>query len=310
MDLSIITVGFKSKSFLEALLPTVLASRGTLALEMFVIDNASNDGTIESLRAVYGEEKDGVRFSFIQNTENLGFAKANNQGIRASKGRYVLLLNPDMRLEKDTLTNAVAWMDEHPHVALAGPRLVDKEGNVVPHVRRFPTWMDQVCILLKIPHLVPSVLNRYLAKDFSYDHDARVDSIRGSFFLMRRSTIDAIGGLDEQYFIWFEEMDYCKRLAEQGLETWYMHSVRCMDFVGRSFAFVSGRKKQEMFTESMKKYFDTWHPKSAWVIHAFRPIALMLVSIADLLLFPRRQKHGSLTLSAHSHVHGNDKKEL
>ena len=80
-----------------------------------------------------------------------------------------------MRLDADTLTNAVAWMDAHPQAALAGPRLVGSHGELVPHVRRFPTWFDQACILLKLPHVFPGLLNRYLAHDFDDTHDAQVD---------------------------------------------------------------------------------------------------------------------------------------
>ncbi len=283
MDLSIITVGFKSKDFLIDLLPTILRARGMLSMEMFLIDNGHLDDAIDVLRAQYGEEYEGVRFHYLQNEENLGFAKANNQGIKQAQGRYVLLLNPDMRLDTDTLTQAVAWMDTHPGAALAGPRLVGPQGELVPHVRRFPTWADQACILLKLPHVFPSLLNRYLARDFDYTHDALVDSVRGSFFLLRRSTIERFGGLDERYFIWFEEVDYCKQIAKAGLETWYMSGVRCTDFVGRSFALVSGRKKQEYFTDSMAKYFSKWHPRSAWIIRTLRPIALGLASLAESL---------------------------
>ena len=124
---------------------------------------------------------------------------------------------------------------------------------------------------------------RRKAHDFDYTRDARVDSVRGSFFLLRRSTIDKLGGLDERYFIWFEEVDYCKQIAVTGLQTWYMSSVRCTDFVGRSFALVSGRTKQEYFTDSMTKYFAKWHPESAWIIRVLRPVALGLASFAERL---------------------------
>lgn len=275
IDVSIITVGFKSRDYVRDLLNSLLVARGNLSIEFFILDNASDDGLIEMVEKEFVPKSD-ERFKIypIQNDANLGFAGANNIGIRKSSGRYVLLLNPDMRLFPDTLTKMVAWMDNNLQAGIAGCKLVTQSGNIQPHVRRFPTVGDQLAIILKIPHLFPGILNSYLATDFDYERTARVDSIRGSFFMIRRSTIEKIGRLDERFFIWFEEVDYCKQAAAQNIEVWFTPAATAVDFVGRSFSLVGGLQKQKYFTRSMVQYFEKWHPAYAWLFRLLRPLAL------------------------------------
>lgn len=258
MDLSIITVSWNVKDYLRASLEAIFQHIGTVNGEVWVVDNASTDGT----RAMLGEwARKEPRLRVLLNNTNVGFARANNQAIEQASGRYVLLLNPDMRVFPDTLATMVRWMDAHPRVGVAGCHLVTDTGKTVSHVRRFPGLWNQLAIVLKLPHLFPRVLDRYLMRDFDYTKEARVDSVRGSFFMIRRAAL-RVGLLDERFFIWFEEVDFCKRMRSAGWEVWYTPVARCVDRVGRSFAQVSGYKKQKMFLESMYRYFDKWMRKS------------------------------------------------
>ena len=282
IDISIITVGYKSCERVRELLISLFAARGTLSIEYFVIDNASDDGLISMVEKDFVPRSDDtLKIITIQNSTNLGFAAANNIGIKRSFGRYVLLHNPDMRLFPDTLTQMVAWMDNTPEAGIAGCKLITSEGNALLHVRRFPRVYDQLAILLKVPHIFPAVLNSYLATDFNYDVSARVDSIRGSFFMIHRNVIERLGNLDERFFIWFEEVDYCKQAALHGIEVWYNSAATCIDYVGQSFSLVSGLQKQNYFTDSMIKYFEKWHPRTAWIFRALRPFALAAAWITE-----------------------------
>lgn len=275
MDVSIITVGWNSEQFLKEQLRSVFSSSRDVSLEVFVVDNNSSDDTVKMVSAEFPD------VHVIANDANLGFAKANNQAIKNAKGRYVLLLNPDMRVEHSTISNMVKFMDAHPEAGVGGCHLVDQNGETLPHVRKFPTAWDQSLIMLKVPHLIPSVLNSYLMKDFDYTKEAEVDSIRGSFFMIRKEVIEKLGGLDERYFIWFEEVDYCKQVWEAGWKVMYTPAARCVDYVGRSFSLVSGLKKQKYFTDSMLKYFKKWHKGSAWIIALLRPKALAMAWFAE-----------------------------
>lgn len=176
MDLSIVIVSWNVKDLLKRNLEAIFTSTQNISFEVFVIDNNSRDDTVEMIK------KNFPKVKVMANTENLGFSKANNQGIKLSSGRHILLLNPDMRVKEGTLEKMVSWMDKNSDAAVAGCRLVDENGKNISHIRRFPSFFDQLMIILKIPHLFPFVLNRYLYKNFDYDKEAKVDLIRGSFF--------------------------------------------------------------------------------------------------------------------------------
>ncbi|MBI2482573.1 glycosyltransferase family 2 protein [Candidatus Uhrbacteria bacterium] len=280
MDLSIVIVSWNVRDRLRECLQSIATTTsGTaLAREVFVVDNASSDGSAELVE----EEFPWVRC--IRNTENLGFAAACNQAIRESHGTFVLLLNPDMRVLPGTLTGIVQFMREprNARVGVAGGRLLDAHGVLVPHVRRFPTLRDQLAILLKVPHLVPAVLDHYLQRDFDYEREAQVDSIRGSFFCMQRACMDAIGLLDEDYFIWYEEVDFCRRAIDAGWMVAYTPTVTCVDYVGQSFRQTALFSKQRMMSRSMQTYFAKHRPRWEWMIIAFlRPPLLAAVWCAD-----------------------------
>lgn len=282
MNLSIIIVSWNVKEKLRENLIALNKSEGDFNFEIFVVDNNSKDGSAEMVESEFPNIK------LIANEENLGFARANNQVLRLysgqAKSKYILLLNPDMRVLPDTLEKIVKWMDEHKEASVAGCHLVDEDGETVPHVRRFPTVWDQLAIILKLPHIFPNLLNKYLRRDFDYNKEAEVNSIRGSFFMIRREVIEKIGLLDEGYFIWFEEVDYCRRVKEAGWKVMYTPSVKCVDYVGKSFAQVKRGVTQKYFRDSMLKYFKKWHP--VWQYYILKiswPIGMLFSYLGDIL---------------------------
>jgi len=253
MKLSIIIVSWNSQEKLKKNLENVFSSNFKFELEVFVVDNNSQDGTVEMVK------KNFPNVCLIANTENLGFARANNQAIKKACGDFVLLLNPDMQVHKDTLQKMCDWMMRNPQASVASCHLVNEKGETIKHVRNFPRFFDQAMIILKIPHIFPAILNNYICADFDYTKDARVDSVRGSFFMIRKNILDKISGLDERYFIWFEEVDFCKQVYENNGEVWYTSSTVCVDFIGQSFALVKKKNKQIYFRNSMLSYFQKWH---------------------------------------------------
>lgn len=275
MDLSIIIVSWNVKDKLRENLKALWRGQGKLAFEVFVVDNDSRDGSAGMVAREF------PRVKLIANRENLGFAKANNQGIKSSHGRYVLLLNPDMRVGEGALEAMVEWMDKHEDAGLAGCHLIGEQGETVPHVRRFPGVTDQLAIVLKLPHVFPGILNHYLNhylnNDFDYSREAEVDSIRGSFFMIRREVIEKLGGLDERYFVWFEEVDYCRQVKNAGWKVMYTPAAECVDYVGKSFSQLPRGRTQVYFRDSMLKYFAKWHPGwRYWLLRAaWMPISLV-----------------------------------
>jgi len=271
MDLSIITVPWNVRDLVRENFKAIYKNTQNIDFEVFSVDNNSKDGTTEMIRKEFPQVK------IIFNKHNIGFAKANNQAIKESKGRYILLLNPDMRVLPGTLEKMVKWMDKHPEVGVAGLHLIKENGETVLHVRKFPKFLDQLAIVLKIPHVFPSILNKYLAKNFDYTKSIEVDSIRGSFFMIRREVIEKIGGLDERYFVWFEEVDYCKQVKNLGYKIMYTPNVECVDFVGKSFSQVPRGKTQKYFKDSMLKYFKKWHPRwQYYILKLVWPVGLFI----------------------------------
>jgi len=258
MDLSIIIVSWRVKDKLQANLEALFKSVQGPSFEVLVVDNNSADGTIDMLRQNFPQVR------LIANSENFGFAKANNQAIKQAQGDFILLLNPDMQVFEDTLKNLLVWLKANPQAWVTSGRLVDEQGQIVNHVRRFPRLSDQLAIVLKLPHLFPNILNKYLRIDFNYDKPAKVDSIRGSFFAIRRQALEKVGLLDERFFVWFEEVDYCRRVYEAGGQVWYTPEVVCLDYVGQSFKLWSRRETQKIMRQSQLKYFAKWH--SAWSV--------------------------------------------
>lgn len=257
MDLSIVIVSWKVKDKLRANLSALFNSQGGFSYEVLVVDNNSADGTIEMIKAEFPQVK------LIANLENFGFARANNQAIKECTGDYLLLLNPDMLVNSDTLIKSLTWAKNNQQAAVSSFRLVNEKGETIKHVRRFPSLFDQLMVILKVPHFLPFVLNRYLYSNFNYDKEARVDSVRGAFFLINKKVWQEISNqewplLDERYFIWFEEVDFCKQVYQNGGEVWYSPAATCLDYIGASFGQVKINTKQKYFEESMIKYFKKW----------------------------------------------------
>lgn len=273
MDLSIIIVSWNVRDRLRENLQSLFKaiSYSGFKVEVFVVDNDSRDGTTNMLNDEFPSIK------VIINKENLGFSRANNQALKRASGDFVLLLNPDMVVFEDTIKNMMEWMRTNPQASLAGCKLVNEKGELVNHARRFPQVFDQLAIVLKLPHFLPFIINSYLRKDFDYTQAQKVDSIRGGFFFMRRDVLERIGLLDERYFLWFEEVDYCKRVGDKKHggyvgEVWYTPAAQCIDCVGQSFSQLKRSKAQNYFKDSQLKYFFKWHPvwqyyllKVAWV---------------------------------------------
>lgn len=232
-----------------------------------MVDNNSDDGT------AFMVKNDFPQVKLLSNNDNLGFAKANNQAIKEATGDFVLLLNPDMLVREDTLAKIVAWLETKPEAWVAGCHLLDEQGKTIPQVRRWPRLSDQWSVASKLAHVFPAILNKYLRRDFDYSQASVVDSLRGSFFIIRRSCLERVGLLDERFFVWFEEVDYCRRVRQNGGEVWYTPVATAVDLVGQSFIQWPTARAQAIFKDSQLKYFSKWQPawqtqllKFGWII--------------------------------------------
>ncbi len=249
-ELSVIIVSWNVKNLLKKCLESIFKYQGNIALEIIVADNASKDGTVEMIK------KEFPQVELIPNASNLGFAAANNQGILKSSGDFLLILNPDTEIIKDSLTKILEFMKKNYQIGITGCKHLNPDWTIQPSVRRFPTFWPLFFIITKIAKIFPNipVVYHYLAKNFDYKISQPVDQVAGSCMLLRKQTIDEIGLFDENFFIWFEEVDLCQRAKAAGWQVWYNHNAEIIHHGGQSFSQELAWKKQHLFLKSAWYY--------------------------------------------------------
>ena len=210
MKLSIVIVSYNVRTYLEQCLQSVHQALEGIEGEVFVVDNHSDDDSVATVRTGYP----WVRL--IENEENIGFSRANNIAIRQARGEYVLLLNPDTVVATDTLHQVLDFMDSHPKAGGAGVMMHHTDGSRAPESRRaIPTpWVSCLKML--------GFTRRYYMSHLSWEEPGRIEVISGAFFFLRRKALDEVGLLDEDFFMYGEDIDLSYRLLKGGWENWYL----------------------------------------------------------------------------------------
>ncbi|MEP7287437.1 MAG: glycosyltransferase family 2 protein [Chloroflexota bacterium] len=251
IDLSIIIVSWNVRDLLIVCLDSVLTT--TLNIEVIVVDSASSDATPAMLRVRYPQVK------VLPQTDNIGFTRGNNLGLAVAQGRYLLLLNPDTEIVGDALAQMVSYLDQHTEVGIVGPHTLNTDGSTQSTRRRFPglltaifesTWLQ--------PYAPRSVLDRFYVRDVADSATADVDWVQGSALMARREVYAQIGALDEQYMMFSEEMDWCKRARTAGWRVVYLGVATIVHHGGKSTEQVAGFK-HVYFQQSKLRYFRKYH---------------------------------------------------
>jgi GT2 family glycosyltransferase len=231
-DLSVVIVNWNVASLLRACLASLIpATSQSFDVEVIVVDNASSDDSVVMVNTEFPQ------VTLIANRDNRGFAGGNNQGIAAADGRYVMLLNPDTEVLGDTLVTLVNYMDDHPDVGLVGPQLLFPDQQVQSSRRRFPTLGTLFFESTWLEALAPrTLLERFYVLDQPDDAVLDVDWITGADMLARREAIQQVGGLDEDFFMYSEELDWCRRIKAAGWRVVYQPAARVIHHVGKSSA--------------------------------------------------------------------------
>lgn len=277
-DVSIVIVTYKEDlHVLRECFSSVRASTG-VTTKVFVVDNGGRAETAQLLAELL------PRAVYLKNDENRGFAAAVNRGIGQSTGRYVLLLNPDTELPSTTLATMVRNMDRDMDVGVGSCIIRYPDGRLQESIRRFPTLLDQLIVLTKLPHAFPSLVDRYMMRDVDHEVTQDVDSIMGAFMMIRRSVIDRIGLFDERYFIWFEEVDYCKMAKDAGFVIRSYGDCHVVHYKGHMFNQLATVRKQRWVRESMRKYFFKHRSPLSWlVLWLFAPLFIALAHLAAIV---------------------------
>ena len=295
IDISIIIVNYNVKQFLLQALDSVYKSQG-VSFEVFVVDNNSTDNSMESVKLLFPSVQ------CIENTMNMGFGKANNQALALAKGKYVLFLNPDTVIEEGTLLQCFQAMESHENRGALGVRMVDGQGKFLPESKRgLPTLWSSLCKFTGFYKILPtsSLLNGYYAGHLPEHENNPVDVLTGAFFFGRTNLIQKIGGFDEDFFMYGEDIDLSYRVGLEGHDVHYLGDTTIIHYKGestkkRSFNYAfSFFDAMGIFTE--KHTFSRW-PKAArgLIRNLFQGIALLfyigkitkriLPAIAELLM--------------------------
>lgn len=243
-DISVIVVTWNAKEYTLGCLASLRDKPGSPDVEIIVVDNASSDGTAEAI----AERFPSVRL--IRNAQNLGFAKANNQGLKVSRGRYVCLVNSDVVVPEDCLSRLLAYMDANPDIGLLGPRMLTPKGEVGYSVMRFPTAWNTLCCALGF--------SGFMMKEFNYNHTHDVEVLTGWFWVARRSALAQVGGLDEQFFMYGEDIDWSQRFHNAGWRVVYCAEVEALHYGGASSKNAPARFYIEMRRANLQ-YYQKYH---------------------------------------------------
>lgn len=283
--ISVIIVSWNVSALLKRCLHSLI-SFSKLPIEIFVVDNASRDATLAMLSEMKIKFlQESLPLHIIVNEANIGFSRANNIAIKKSRGKYILLLNPDAEIMKNTLITMVQFFHEHGQCAIAGCKILNPDNTQQLSVRNFPEFFSQALILLKLHHIFPLLppLKKYFRTDFDYSVSQEIEQPMGAFFMFEKKLIEQIGYFDENFHLWFEEVDFCKRAEKIGLKNYYVADASILHWGGSSFKQLFPLKKQRIFNASLLYYFKKHNGLLQYF--ALMPF-LFMNSILTLTLMP------------------------
>ena len=255
LDLTIITISTNQRAILESCLGSIYSHPSDLRFEVLIVDNVCNDGTSEMVRSRFPQAR------LFRNDKRLGFAANNNLGLRQSRGRYPLILNPDIELLPGALDSLVAFMDAEPGVGLAGAKLFNSDMTLQPSCRRFSSFAHLLMRGLHLDRFFASTQAMREAVYAGWDHnDVRdVDYVTGACMIVRREALADVGSMDEGYELYFEDQDWCRRMWQHGWRVAYVPQARMVHHHQRASARGLFSRSTRVHVRSMIRYFRKYH---------------------------------------------------
>ncbi len=268
-DLTISIVSYNSLNFLKECLDSILRNPPALDYEIIVVDNASNDGTVEFVKKNYPE------VALISNNRNIGFAAANNKSIEKSHSKYVLLINSDCRVYEKSLDSLVEFMKKNPKIGIAGPKIVNSDGTIQLSCRRFPSLLNAAAHTI-LADIFPGnpFSKKYKLADICRDNPFRVDWVSGSCVIIRKEALEDTGVLDEKYFMYVEDLDICYRMWQENWEVYYYPQAEIMHHIAGSSG--GGKIKSSFRMQKSVFYFFWKNYRKNWRIILIPLLVLVL----------------------------------
>jgi hypothetical protein len=291
LDLSIVIVNYRAREFLKECFDSVYSSITGLRTEIWLVDNSSRDNSPTWTKENYPEVK------LIENEWNLGFSRASNQGIRKSRGRYLLLLNPDTRISEGKLEDIPRFMDQNPDSGICGPKMVDEKGELLYSCRSFPNYFTSISSSQSLLNrLLPRnpLSKKYLQKDLDRTRITEVDWVSGSCLFARKKMLEQIGLLDESFFMFCEDVDLCLRAKKNGWKVFYFPFLTVTHQIGGSTSHNPLKAKMEHH-RSMHYFFKKHYrpsPMLRFLVYCGLLFRLLLQSL--IFILPKSSKKGKI----------------
>ena len=289
VDISIVILNYNDKEYLKGCLLSLDHCSTSRRVEIIVSDNASTDGSIEMIESEFPHVR------LLKNNENLGFTKGNNAGIKASHGKYVFLLNSDIKVLDACIDALADYLDQNPDVALAGPRILNRDMSLQCTCRKDPGLWNNFCAFSGLAGMFPKV--SFLSGEqmfyFKGDRTADMDILVGCFSAIRREAIERVGLLDERFYMYGDELDWCRRFREAGWRVVFHPNGQAIHYGGTSTVRKDPVKYAVLQQNSVLRYWDKYHGLGGCFgikcLIVFRLISRWLAAFAKYLLSPAKR---------------------
>lgn len=275
MDISIIIVNWNTRELLLECLASIFETVKNMTFEVWFVDNASVDGSVESVKNNYPD------INIIENERNLGFAAANNIALKRMNGRYALLLNTDATLTESAVDELYSFMEDNHKTGIACGQLLNMDGSKQNSIANFPSLLSLLCNETVLRILFP---NKFPSKREEYTTPLEVDSCIGACMIVRKEAMDEVGIFDEGYFFYLEETDWAYRMKQAGWKVFFVPTARIFHAQGKSVG--KSANKKIMFYRSRYYFFKKWHESTYIVIYTavfFRLLANTILSLLGVL---------------------------
>jgi GT2 family glycosyltransferase len=277
---SIIIVSYNTRDYLRRCLTTLYDDPPELVREVIVVDNDSADGSVDMVREEFPQAR------VIANRANLGYAKAVNQGMRETSGSYFLILNPDIETSADSIGALWRFMESSPGAGIAGAKLLNPDGSLQMSCRTFYTIPVVLLRRTFLGKLFPNsrLVRNHLMQDWNHDSDREVDWVTGACMMVRREAYESIGGMDERFFLYFEDVDWCYRMSRHGWKVCYVHSSVMKHAYRRESARLLPDRKLMSHLLSTFRFYDKWSSAMHSLKRERRVLSVIGTILSDIIL--------------------------
>jgi len=291
-DLSIIIVNYNVKDLVVKNLQSIFAFTKDISYKVFVVDNGSKDGSVQCFNDTFKNEIESDLLKVYDTKNNNGFAKGNNIPFNEIDSEYVLYMNPDMEIFDNVFKKQVDFMKNNPQVDFSTCMLKYPDGEIQHNIKGLPDFYINLIVLLKLHHFLKNEkLNKYFLSKFDYLNQSFVEQIMGAFVFAKKSSMDKIGLWNEDYWLWWEDVDLCRKAKNLDMKILYNPNNNLVHYEGKSFFQLASLDRQKRFNRGMLIYSKKYFPYYQYIVlKIFSYVSLLLALLTQVLkIKPRGQ---------------------